>query len=163
MNGSTMSFEDYVGIQKALSTYVIAVDTKTLKLFDECFTPDARIIIAGHGEFGVDAWRNQCENGLGKFDGTQHLLGMPTLHMDGDRASMRTYFIAQHCKNALRPNPNCTIGGWYDCQLVKRDHWRIISHTSTAVWQDGNPSVLGYNGEVGALPQGPTHAAPAWL
>lgn len=163
MSVSTISFEDYISIQNALSTYVIAVDTKTLTLFDQCFTPDARILIAGHGEFSVDEWRSQCENGLANLDGTQHLLGMPTLRIDGDRAFMRTYFTSQHSNNALRPNPNCTIGGWYDCQLVKRDHWRIISHTSTAVWQDGNPSVLGYEGQIGALPNGPTHAAPTWL
>src|SRR5262249_53553345 len=96
---------------------------------------------------------------------TQHHLGLPAIRVEGDRASSRCYFVAQHVRNALAPRPALLIGGWYDDELARgREGWRIRVRRGTAVWCDGNPEVLGaLPYPIGAPPRGPGHEAPAWL
>src|SRR5262249_4656617 len=105
-----------------------------------------------------------AEEGLGNLDATQHHLGLPLIRIDGDRAHARCYFMAQHVRNALAPNPFLLIGGWYTDDLVRTERgWRIGRRVGTALWYDGNPLVLGYEFPMGAVPRGDGHKAPGWL
>ena len=154
---------DLQDIQRAIATYVVALDSRELSLFRQCFTPDARITLAGMGDMTPDSYIKLAEEGLGRLDATQHHLGLPLIRLDGDRAQARCYFMAQHARNALAPNGLLLIGGWYTDELIRtRDGWRIALREGTALWYDGNPEVLGYNFPMGATPRGPGHTAPAW-
>jgi hypothetical protein len=155
---------DLQDIQRALAIYVIALDSRELSLFDQCFTPDAEIALAGMGRMTPEGYRQMAEAGLGALDATQHHIGLPLINLDGDRADARCYFMAQHVRNALAPNPCLLIGGWYTDSLVRTGAgWRIARREGTALWYDGNPLVLGYDFPTGAVPRGPGHAAPSWL
>ena len=156
--------DDWLAIGNALSTYVVALDSRDLGLFDLVFTKDAKIDLVGVGVFSPEEYASMCEKSLPQFDATHHHLGLPVISIQGDTAHARTYFTAQHTINALAPQPHFMIGGWYDDDLVRTaDGWRIAHKTGTAVWSDGNPKVLGYDGEPGASPRAPGHSAPAWL
>ncbi|WP_157219714.1 nuclear transport factor 2 family protein [Flavisphingomonas formosensis] len=158
------SADDWIAIQNAIATYVIAVDTRDIDLFDIVFTPDAKIELANTGTFDPASYGSLCRENLAQLDGTQHHLGLPAINIDGDIAHARTYFVAQHSLNALAPDPHLVIGGWYDDTLARTAvGWRITHRTGTAVWFDGNPNVLGYAFPTGAAPRGPGHAAPGWL
>lgn len=153
-----------LSIHNLLSTYVIAVDTRQVELFDRIFTPDARIELANTGTFSPAEYADLCRTNLVTLDGTQHHLGLPAISIEGERAFSRVYFIAQHSRNSLAPAAHLVIGGWYDDELALVDgDWKISKRTGTAVWFDGNPQVLGYDFPMGAAPRGPGHAAPAWL
>jgi hypothetical protein len=158
--------EDVVAIQQALARYVIAVDSRAPELLRRCFTADAVIRLAGLPELTVDGYIAIAGEALPKLDATLHHLGLPAIMVDGDRASSRVYFMANHVRNALAPAPTgLMIGGWYDDELVRTDAgWRIERRTGTALWAEGNPDVIeGANYPLGATPRGPGHEAPDWM
>ena len=159
-------FEDYLDIQRALATYVVALDSRDLALFDACFTPDAEISLSGTGSGGMSPaqYRELAETGLAALDATHHHLSMPLIRIEGDRAHARFYFQAQHVRNALAPEPFLMIGGWYTDDLVRTERgWRITRKVGTALWYDGNPQVLGYDFPKGAAPRGDGHRSPDWM
>jgi hypothetical protein len=151
-------------IQRALAVYVVALDSRAFSLFDECFTPDAEIVLAGVGTMTPESYRRIAEEGLARLDATQHHLGVPLIQIEGDKAHARCYFMAQHVRNDLAPNPFLLIGGWYTDDLVHTSAgWRIARRVGTAIWYDGNPQVLGYDFPMGATPRAEGHGAPSWL
>lgn len=156
---------DYQDIQRALGIYVIALDSRDLSLFDECFIPDAEINLSGMGEMTPARYRELATAGLGALDATQHHLGLPLIELDGDKAHARCYFMAQHVRNDLAPNPFLLIGGWYTDDLVHTPQgWRIARRIGTALWYDGNPAVLGMGDfPMGATPRGEGHQPLGWL
>jgi len=161
---SVQKLLDLHEIQTLLSKYVIAVDTQVLSLFDDCFAEDAAIDLANTGVFTRDGYRDLCSRVLPTLDATQHHLGLPVIDVRGDRAESRCYFIAQHARNSLAPQPFLIIGGWYDDEFARLDgQWRITRRRGTAVWFDGNPEVLGYPFQPGALARVPGRACPDWL
>ena len=156
--------DDWLAISNVLSTYVVALDSRNVGLFDQVFTNDAKIDLSGVGVFSPAEYAAMCEKSLVKFDATHHHLGLPVISIQGDAAHARTYFTAQHTVNALAPRPHYMIGGWYDDDLARTANgWRITWRRGTAVWFDGNPEVLGYDIAAGASPRAPGHAAPEWL
>jgi hypothetical protein len=155
---------DYEDIRRALAVYSVAIDSQDFALFDECFTPDAEIDLAGMTKMSPASYRELATAGLSALDGTQHHLGLPLIRLVGDRAHARTYFMAQHVKNALAPAACLLIGGWYTDELVRTERgWRIAKRQGAAVWYDGNPMVLGYDFPMGAVPRHAGHAAPEWV
>jgi len=165
-NDAVTRLLDFQDIQRALSIYVVAVDTRELSLFDQCFVPDAQIILGGVGELTPASYREMAGPALGHLSATQHHLGLPLIDLDGDKAHARCYFIAQHVRNDLAPNPFLMIGGWYTDDLVRTEQgWRITRRIGTAVWYDGNPQVLGMGTEfpMGATPRAEGHLPPDWL
>ena len=156
---------DIQEINRALALYVVAVDTRELSLFDRVFMPEARIILGGVGEMTPASYKAMAVAGLGALSGTQHHLGLPLIDLDGDRAHARCYFMAQHVRNDLAPDPFLMIGGWYTDDLIRtEDGWRIEQRIGTAVWYQGNPAVLGMGDfPMGATPRGDGHLPPDWL
>jgi len=152
-------------IQRAIGLYVIAVDTRELSLFDQVFVPEAQIILGGVGEMTPASYIAMAGPALGHLSATQHHLGLPVIDLHGDHAHARCYFMAQHVRNDLAPNPFLLIGGWYTDDLVRTEAgWRITRRIGTAVWYDGNPEVLGMGDfPMGATPRGDGHLPPAWL
>jgi hypothetical protein len=156
---------DYQDIQRALGIYVIALDSRDLSLFDQCFVPDAGINLSGMGEMTPATYRELATAGMAALDATQHHLGLPLIQLDGDKAHARCYFMAQHVRNDLAPNPFLLIGGWYTDDLIRTSQgWRITRRIGTALWYDGNPAVLGMGDfPMGATPRSEGHQSPAWL
>jgi hypothetical protein len=155
---------DAHAIAQTLARYPIALDSRAFGLFDEVFTPDARIDIPGVGRCDRAGYRAACEAGLARLDATQHFVSPPALRIEGDRAFARSYLVAQHVANALAPRGTLLIGAWYDDELARvGGEWRITARTGNPVWWDGNPAVLGMQGVPPAYPRGPGHAGPPWL
>jgi hypothetical protein len=160
--GRLLDLED---IKRTIGLYVVSIDTRDLSLFDKIFTPDAPIILGGMPEMTPASYKKIGAEGLSALDATQHHLGLPVINLDGDRAHARCYFMAQHVRNDLAPNPFLLIGGWYTDELARTEAgWRITKRVGTALWYDGNPNVLGMGDfPMGATPRGDGHKAPGWL
>jgi hypothetical protein len=160
--GRLLDIED---IKRTIGLYVVSIDSRDLSLFDEIFTPDAPIILGGMPPMTPASYKKIGAEGLAALDATQHHLGLPVIDLDGDRANARCYFMAQHVRNGLAPNPFLLIGGWYTDELARTEAgWRITKRVGTALWYDGNPDVLGMGDfPMGATPRGDGHNLPAWL
>ena len=159
-------------IEQIYLTYAISMDSHSWDLMSECFVPDARIELGALASKVANAtlvdlagWRAICEKTDQTFDMIQHYLYQPLIRLEGHSASTRVYFAAQHALNALAPKPFFTLGGWYDGKLAKVDgRWRITRHKIVETWLDGNPQVvLGLDLDIGAVPRGKEHGAPAWV
>ena len=154
---------DHIAIQRTLMTYVVAIDSRALDLFGQCFA-EGEVIHMGKKSYSWREWAASVGKSLERLDATHHFLSPSLIDLNGDRASSRTYYTAQHTRNDLGDRPNLTIGGWYDDELERRgDRWLIVRRMGATVWAEGNPDVLGGVFPVGATRRGSRHAAPAWL
>ncbi|HEU5033205.1 MAG TPA: nuclear transport factor 2 family protein [Mycobacteriales bacterium] len=120
---------DKLAIQELIARYPILLDGGAFDRLGELFTPDARIDFSAFGgpvgspaeivRFLTDA--------LGVFRRTQHMMGLPAITLDGNRATART-----SCNNPMViDNPDGStavwlIGLWYDDDFVRTpDGWRF--------------------------------------
>ncbi len=158
-----MSAADVIEIQQVLARYVIAIDTLQPELMRACFTDDAVLDLSGVGAKTVDEYVKLCTESLPGFSATQHHLGLPAIHVDGDRASSRCYFMAQHIKNEFKPSW-FMIGGWYEDDLIRQPQgWRIAKRRGVSIWGEGNPEIFGGHYPTGGTPRGAAHAPPSWM
>ena len=84
--------------------------------------------------------------GLGEFvaaslsaypGGTHHLSTNHAIHLDGDRATSRSYLVAAHI---YEPHRHADGAGWYDCRLRRTvDGWRLEHVALTIRYVSGEP------------------------
>jgi hypothetical protein len=154
---------DKVAIQELHQLYAWAMDSRNPDLLNEVFAPGATIDLTPFGTFDRDTFREIARKS-NQFDAMMHFCGPAVIRIDGDRASSRCYFMAQHAVNALRPQPLIMIGGTYDDELVRDGtRWWITHRTGTATWWQGNPDVLVEGEQQGAFDWSPRRESPSWL
>jgi len=123
--------------------YARALDTHDWDLLESLFLPDAVYTYPGGESNTSGAVIDRCANALTRLDASQHLLGNIEVEVDGDTASARTYFQAQHVKAGTPGGDNFIIAGTYVDRAVRTpDGWRIAHRTQTYTWRDGNPAVV---------------------
>jgi hypothetical protein len=120
---------DRLEIQDLIGRYALAIDGGDFDALDELFTDDARIDFSTfNGPIGDLA---EVKTFLGAslpfFTRTQHMMGLPTITIDGDTAHART-----SCSNPMISTKRdgsvsvWLIGLWYDDDLVRTpDGWRF--------------------------------------
>ena len=161
---SAEQLADIHEIQQVLSTYAIALDSRSPELLLSCFTEDAELALGGMPKSSPAAYVEICKQTLPDLDATQHAISTPLIRLDGDTASSRCYFNAQHARNSLRPDALFLIAGTYDDDWKRTaDGWRITRRLGTPSWCEGNPAVLGFPDEPGGMPWTAARGAPDWL
>ncbi|HEX3516143.1 MAG TPA: nuclear transport factor 2 family protein [Trebonia sp.] len=132
---------DYVEIIQVISTYSLGQDghqrgdNNVLEHWDRAFAPDATTDYSAAGApvcsyRELAAWM-RGEDGkparMGRYFGWQHMLSIPVVTIDGDRAQARTDYSAVHKISTEGP-----AGARFDCQgafhdtLARTDDgWRI--------------------------------------
>jgi hypothetical protein len=122
---------DRLAIQDLIARYAVVVDSRDYDALDGLFTPDAVIDFTAFGGPAGNPVEIKAflSDSLGLFSRTQHLMGLPVVTVDGDRASART-----PCNNpmVLTEPDGATkvwlIGLWYDDELVRTESgWRFAS------------------------------------
>lgn len=155
--------EDVVAIQQVLVRYTLALDTGRADLLAECFAEGAQVQLSDVYVMSAADFVKTAGQGLERFGATQHILGLPAIHVQGDKAWSRCYFFAQHMRADMNP-PAFLIGGWHDDELIRTENgWRITRRRGVPLWGDGNANVLDNQFPNGAAPKGPEHGAPFWL
>lgn len=137
-----MSAEDIVAIQQVLAAYVFAIDAKDYDALDALFTPDAEIDYRATGGAAgrypeIKAWLGRA---LAPFPLTQHLIGLPLIRLDGDRATARTMLF--NPMQLARPQGEhlFLLGCTYADELVRTaDGWRIAKRVETDFWVKDPP------------------------
>jgi hypothetical protein len=143
--------EDKMAISDLIARYPQIVDEREFDRLDEIFTADARIDFSAFGgptdtPAGIKQF---LRDSLGAFARTQHMMGLPDITLDGDRARSRT-----SCTNPMVVDKRdgtrevWLIGLWYDDEFERTaDGWRF-----TARKQERCYSVVGLRD----TPLGPT-------
>jgi hypothetical protein len=123
--------EDKLAIGELIARYPSVVDEQRFDELDDLFTPDATVDFSAFGgpsdtPQGIKTFLRES---LGLFKRTQHMMGLPLITLDGDRARART-----PCNNpmVLTDEDGTTsvmlIGLWYDDEVVRTpDGWRFTS------------------------------------
>jgi hypothetical protein len=130
-------------IQQLLATYVFAIDSKNYAALDEVFVPDATFDYTATGGIAGDyrTIKPWLEKALSHFPVTQHLIGLPLIDIQGDRATSRAMLI-----NLMQlKQPNRThqffVGATYVDELIRTERgWRIARRVETDAWFKDPPT-----------------------
>lgn len=135
--------EDERAIVGIALRYARSIDTKDQELFLSCFTPDAL--------FGLPKLRNdpgmKLELALpflqSLFSATQHVTTNFEVTVSGDRAVMRSLYIATHVWREKFSDPLFVMGGHYEDDLVRTDDgWRIRDRLLVNAWYTGDRGAI---------------------
>lgn len=130
---SQEEISDRLEIQQLLADYSAAIDSRRFDDLDAVFTPDAFIDysafdgIVGHYP-EVKPWLAEM---LPIFANYAHMLGLPTIRIDGDSATARTFCFNPMVFGGETPS-TMLLGLWYDDEFVRTpDGWRMSRRVET--------------------------------
>lgn len=137
---------DRIEIAHLLQSYTRALDERRWDDFDALFTADAHIDYStfGGSTGGLADTKEFLAESMALFEKTQHLLGLPDITIDGDRARSVT-----PCHNPMRIGSGreakvmvCSL--WYHHELVRTPAgWRIAR-----LWEERNFMTMLEGGDI---------------
>jgi len=136
---------DYVSIIEVESSYARALDSRDWARLGECFDADAT---AEYSAFarpmnGRDEIVSAIREGCRKFEVTQHIVGSPSVRIDGHTAVGSFYVIAQHVARRDGAEVHCLVGVDYADELsLNGASWRIVRRKTNRLWTQGDESIL---------------------
>lgn len=134
---SQQEISDRWEIQQLLVDYTNAIDSGDFDGLDAVFTADAYIDYRALG--GIDGQFPQVKAWLAEvlpnFAGYAHMLGLPSIRVNGDTATARTF-----CFNPMVFNgenaPTMLAGLWYDDDFVRTPvGWRMSRRSEIKCFQ----------------------------
>jgi hypothetical protein len=138
-----------------LYEYAYGIDLRDFELYRSIFCEQVRIDFSSYEGRGgprtttADHWVAQVQPLFVGLDATQHTMSNPLVDVDGDRARCRMYMQAAHFLWSA-PEPEFTIGGYYDDTLLRTaDGWRIDGVTLTVWWRRGDAAIMTAARELG--------------
>lgn len=152
-------------ITRRVYEYAWGIDTRDWELYRSIFADDIVTDFSSYNGSGgpieqtADEWVARVRPLFTGLDATQHTMSNPLVDLapNGDTARCRMYMQAVH-RLEDQPEPEFTIGGYYDNQLVKQgasddEHqWLITSVALTVLWRRGNPAIMPIAVERGIAP-----------
>lgn len=127
--------------------YCWALDTHRWDDLDGVFTTDATAILGSPELQGRAAIKARVAQALSPLDDSQHMVNTHQISVDGDTATSRCYFHAQHVRSGARDaasaGANFIVAGRYEDRLVRTpDGWRIAHRELVTMWTAGNLAVI---------------------
>ncbi|HEU0190095.1 MAG TPA: nuclear transport factor 2 family protein [Mycobacterium sp.] len=134
---SLAEMSDRYQIQQLLVDYASAIDQRRFDDLDRVFTTDAYIDYRAMG--GIDGDYPQVKAWLAEvlpnFLNYAHMLGLPSITVDGDTAAARTFCFNPMVFAPGNPAEKPTtmlLGLWYDDEFVRTaDGWRMSRRVET--------------------------------
>jgi 3-phenylpropionate/cinnamic acid dioxygenase small subunit len=138
-----MSNDDRTAIIDLTIAYCWALDEHDWDVLRRVFTPDASASLGVAPAVGIEAIIERVSTVLTPLDDSQHMVTNHQVAIDGDRATCRCYFHAQHIRAAAAGSPNFIVAGRYEDELVRTaDGWRIAKRHLEPMWREGNIAVV---------------------
>jgi ketosteroid isomerase-like protein len=131
---------DRSDIAQLLAEYAHAVDRRDFAAVAECFVPDASASYGGV-ELGPGV-EHIVEHirGVERFVATQHLFGVPLVHVDGDTATASSHAASYLVANGDGTETVLGRGLTYDDELVRTANgWRIARRVHRPIWSTVEP------------------------
>jgi uncharacterized protein (TIGR02246 family) len=93
-----MSLEDRLDVMDLVARYAECVDAGDVEGYAALFTSDGVVEYSGgsvQGREEIKAWVDRLakEGRIGAESGVKHVLGLPVIRGDGERATARTYVV----------------------------------------------------------------------
>jgi hypothetical protein len=131
---------DRSDIAQLLAAYAHAVDRRDFAALAECFLPDATASYGGV-ELGPGVQHIVGHiRGVERFTATQHLFGVPLVHVEGDRASAVSHALAYLVEPVEGGHTVLGRGLTYEDDLARTDAgWRIRRRVHRPVWSTVGP------------------------
>ena len=134
---SQSDMADILAIQNLLAVYAFAIDEKDYDALDGVFTPDATFDYTATGGVAGDwaAIKPWLAAALARFPTTQHLVGLPRIRLDGDRAKVATMLFNPMLLKHEGKDLIFFVGATYRDDLVRTAQgWRISRRIETDPW-----------------------------
>ena len=131
---------DRAEIGELLYHYAACIDRRDWPALQACYTDDG---VMQHGEASVPRRDVPAlsERILAGCDSSHHLVGDPSIVVDGDSATTHSHYIATHVSTGTTVRRQG--GGWYDCELRRTPGgWLFTRVRSTTSWRTGEPLQL---------------------
>lgn len=146
MSTGTASLNQLVDERAIVDTtiaYCWAVDNRQWDVLrTRVFLPDATAALGSELE-GIESIVSRIDFALSPLDTSQHMVSNHQVTIDGDTATSRCYFHAQHVRRAAIAGPNYIVAGIYTDDLVRTAAgWRIKHRDLKVLWTDGNTKVV---------------------
>ena len=142
--------EQAAAIIRPVYEYAYGIDTNDFELYRSIFTDEVTMDFSSYdGSSGpkvlpADDWVAGLKPLFTGLDSTQHSMSNPLVDIDAEasHARCRMYMQAVHMLDS-EPDPEFTIGGYYDDLLARTpDGWKIKAVTLTVWWRRGNPQIM---------------------
>ncbi|MBL6703065.1 MAG: nuclear transport factor 2 family protein [SAR86 cluster bacterium] len=133
---------DRMEIEKLVTDYATAVDTKNFQEFNNLFSKDAHIDYTAVGGIAGNLQEiiQYLETALDHFPNYQHLISNISLTIDGDFASGKVM-----CFNPMQTKDDQVffLGMWYQDTYKKiNDQWFITSRVEESSWSYNVPTYI---------------------
>jgi len=135
--------DDRAEITELLARYAIALDRRELDAVGELFTEDGQATYSGTrldpGRAAIVAYLQP----LVDVPMTQHMIGLPSITIDGDTATATSYAIVTFVRDADDGGHTAVHRGLsYDDRLVRTaDGWRFQERFHQALWSTNGPTI----------------------
>jgi hypothetical protein len=150
--------EEHVAITRRVFEYAYGIDTRDWDLYRGIFADEITADFSSYngGEPAVlsaDQWIAGVKPLFTGLDATQHSMSNALVEIGGagtagdvgglgDTARCRMYMQAAHFLEDW-PEPEFTIGGYYEDRLIRTDGgWKISAVTLTVWWRRGDPELM---------------------
>jgi ketosteroid isomerase-like protein len=140
-----MEADDYIAIMNLASQYAHALDECDWDSLGACFTSDAVVEFTAHPEplRGRQAIVEFIRTGRMRFDVTQHVIGTPSVQVDGDTAEASFYVMAQHVASRDGETRRCLVGVRYNDNLQRSgEGWRLAHRRTRRLWTEGDATLV---------------------
>ncbi len=131
---------DRAEIAECLVNYAACIDRRDWTALQDSYTADG---VMQHGEASVprEDVPALSERILAGCASSHHLVGDPSIVIEGDIARTHSHYIATHVSDGVTVKRQG--GGWYDCELQRTEQgWKFTRVRSTTAWRTGEPLAL---------------------
>ena len=131
---------DRVAIEELLHRYASCIDRRDWAGLQSTYAEEG---VMDHGVMAVgrDRVPELSEKILKGVASSHHLVGSPSIEIDGDTARSHSHYFATHIGEG--PTVIRQAGGWYDCTLRRTEEgWRFTRVRATSGWRTGEPLKL---------------------
>ena len=123
--------------------YCWALDERDWNSLSEVFSSDAYAKYGVTEHKGIDSIIEKCQKALLPLDFSHHMVTNHVVELEGDEATCKCYFQAQHVRNSTPGGVNFIIAGKYEDELTRiNGEWKISSRVLTKIWTEGNEKVV---------------------
>jgi hypothetical protein len=144
-----MTNGDQEAIARKVYEYAYGIDGRDWELYRSIFADQIRVDFSSYNDAApaamlADDWVSAVVPLFTGLDATQHSMSNPLVDVDvdGDSARCRMYMQAAHFFEDW-PEPEFTIGGYYDDHLIRTTAgWRITAVTLTVWWRRGDAGLM---------------------
>lgn len=140
--------DDFREITSRVYEYAYGIDLRDWVLYRSIFADEVTVDFSSYNRGGgprtlsADDWVAGLVPLFTGLDASQHSMSNPLVDVAGDEARCRMYMQAAHFLFD-DPEPEFTIGGYYDDRLVRTDAgWRVTAVTLTVWWRRGNEAIM---------------------